>query len=160
VVVAGAVEECEPAGAAVEIHARVAGSDTLVVSYTVVNNTRASLLLMSIGTGGLERTRLVPQQTPVVQAAPPGWHGKVVYPEETSYMHLWWEAKDIRAALREGSTSGFVVEVAGPSTVRPGLRGLDGALVGPIDFGTLPFTIGGTGARCWWGRVTPAGRRD
>jgi hypothetical protein len=153
---AGRAQECEPARAAVEVHASVAGSGTLTVSYTVVNNTRASLLWMSIGSGGQERTQLVPQQTPVIQTAPSGWHGKVVYPEETSYMHLWWEAKDISAALPPGgSTGGFVVGVAGPPAVQPGLRGMDGRLVRPIDFGTLPFTVGGTGAQCWWGRVRP-----
>lgn len=150
----GHAQECEPAGAAVEVHASVAGSDTLTVSYTVVNNTRGSLRWMSIGAGGPERTQVVPQQTPAIQAAPSGWHGSVVYPEETSYMHLWWEAKDVRAALPSGgSTSGFVARVAGPAAVQPGLQGLDGRPVRPIDFGTLPFTIGGTGAQCWWGRV-------
>ena len=93
----------------------------------------------------------------MIQAAPSGWQGKVVYPEETAYVHLWWEAKDIGSALPPGgSTGGFVVGVAGPSAVQPGLRGLDGGLVRPIDFGTLPFTVGGTGAQCWWGRVRPA----
>ncbi len=155
----GHAQECEPAGAAVEVHASVAGSDTLTVSYAVVNNTRTSLRWMSIGAGGPERTQVVPQQTPVVRAAPSGWQGKVVYPEETPYVHLWWEAKGNRAALPPGgSTSGFVTEVAGPSAVQPGLRGLDGGWVRPIDFGRLPFTVGGTGAQCWWGRVSPAGK--
>src|SRR6266850_2167905 len=155
-------QKCEPAGAAVEVYARITGADTLSVSYTVVNNTRTTLLWMSIGAGGLERTPLVPQQTPVVRAAPAGWHGKVVYPEETSFMHLWWEAKDLKAALPPGgSTTGFVAVVAGPPAVSPGLRGTDGRVVRPIDFGTLPFTVGGTGAQCWWGRVRPvAGPRS
>lgn len=153
----GSAQKCEPAGAAVEVSARITGTDTLSVSYTVVNNTRTTLLWMSIGAGGLERTPLVPQQTPVVQAAPAGWHGKVVYPEETSHMHLWWEAKDIKAALQPGgSMTGFVLAVAEASAVPPGLRGPDGRLVRPIDFGTLPFTVGGTGGQCWWGRVKRA----
>lgn len=150
-------QQCEPAGMAVEVRASVVGSDTITVSYTVVNNTRSRLVWMSIGTGGPERTHLVPQQTPVVQGAPPGWLGTVVYPEETSYMHLWWETKDVGAALPPGAaTSGFVARVAGPTTVQPGLRGMDGRLVRPIDFGNLPFTVGGPGAQCWWGRVRSA----
>ena len=158
----GHAQECAPAGAAVEVHASITGSDTLSVSYTVVNKTRTGLLWMRIGAGGQERTHLVPQQTPVVRAAPAGWHGKVVYPEETSFMHLWWEAKDLKAALPPGgSTTGFVAVVAGPPAVSPGLRGTDGRVVRPIDFGTLPFTVGGTGAQCWWGRVRPvAGPRS
>ena len=129
-------QQCEPAGAVVEVRAIVAGSDTLTVSYTIVNNTRSSLVWISIGSGGPERTQVVPQQTPVVTSAPPGWLGTVVYPEETSYMHLWWEAKDVAAALPPGAaTSGLVARVAGPSTVLPGLRGMDGRLVRPIDFG-------------------------
>jgi hypothetical protein len=147
-------QECEPAGGAVEVHARIAGSDSLTVSYTVVNNTRASLRWVQIGAGGLERTPLVPQQTPVIQTAPSGWRGTVVYPEETSYMHLWWEAEQVAAALPPGgSTGGFVVGVAGPGAVRPGLRGMDGRVVRPIDFGALPFTVGGSEGRCWWGKV-------
>jgi hypothetical protein len=152
-------QECKPAGTAVEVHASVAGSDTLTVSYRVVNDTRTSLLWMSIGSGGPEPTQLVPQQTPVIQAAPSGWHGKVVYPEETSDMHLWWEAKDIGAALPPGrSTTGFVAAVTGPAAVPPGLRGMDGRVVRPIDLATLPFTVGGTGGQCWWGRVRPAAK--
>ena len=86
-------QQCEPAGAVVEVRAIVAGSGILTVSYTLVNNTRSSLVWISIGRGGPERIRLIPQQTPVVTSAPPGWLGTVVYPEETSYMHLWWEAR-------------------------------------------------------------------
>ncbi len=63
-------QQCEPAGAVVEVRAIVAGSDILTVSYTLVNNTRSSLVWISIGSGGPERTRLVPQQTPVVTSAP------------------------------------------------------------------------------------------
>jgi hypothetical protein len=146
--------QCEPADAVIEVRAIATGSDTLTISYTIVNNTRSSLVWMSIGSGGPERTQLVPQQTPVVTSAPSGWLGTVVYPEETSYMHLWWEAKDVAAALPPGATtSGFVARVAGPTTVLPGLRGMDERLVRPIDFGNLPFTVGSTGVRCWWGRV-------
>src|SRR6266850_4675249 len=61
----GHAQECAPAGAAVEVHASITGSDTLSVSYTVVNKTRTGLLWMRIGAGGQERTHLVPQQTPV-----------------------------------------------------------------------------------------------
>ena len=69
-------------------------------------------------------------------------------------MHLWWEAKNAAAALPPGAaTGGFVARVAGPTTVPPGLRGMDGRLVRPIDFGNLPFTVGSTGVQCWWGRV-------
>jgi hypothetical protein len=147
-------QQCEPAGAVVEVRPIVAGADTLTVSYTLVNNTCSSLFWMSIGSGGPERTQLVPQRTPVVTSAPPGWLGTVVYPEETSYMHLWWEAKDVAAALPPGAvTSGFVARVAGPGTVLPGLRGMDGRLVRRIDFGSLPFTVGSTGVQCWWGWV-------
>ena len=147
-------EQCEPAGSAVEVRAHVSGSDALTVSYTVVNNTRSGIVWMRIGSAGPERTQLIPQQTPVIKSAPTGWAGAVVYPEETPDMHLWWEMKDGGAALQPGTTaSGFVVQVPGPTTVQPGLRGVDGRLVRPIDFGSLPFTVGGTGMQCWWGRV-------
>jgi len=43
-----------------------------------------------------------------------------------------------------------------PTAVTPGLRHADGRVVRPIDFGSLPFTAGGPGPRCWWGRVEPA----
>jgi len=33
----GSAQKCEPAGAAVEVYARITGADTLSVSYTVVN---------------------------------------------------------------------------------------------------------------------------
>jgi hypothetical protein len=115
-------EQCEPAGAAIEVRANVSGSDTLTVSYTVVNNTRSGVAWIRIGSAGPERTQLIPQQIPVIKSAPSGWAGAVVYPEETPDMHLWWEMKD-------------------------------GRLVRPIDFGSLPFTVGGTGMQCWWGRV-------
>jgi len=150
-------EQCEPAEAAIEVLASVVGSDTLTVSYTVVNKTGSGLIWISVGTAGPERTRVVPQQAPVVKSTPPQWAGAVVYIEETPYMHLWWEAKEAGAALPPGTTaSGFVVQVAGPASVTPGLRGMDGREVRPIDFGALPFTVGGTGARCWWGRVRSA----
>ena len=147
-------ERCELAGSAVEVRAHVSGSDSLTVSYTVVNNTRSGIVWMRIGSAGPERTQLIPQQTPVIKSAPAGWAGAVVYPEETPDMHLWWEMKDGGAAVQPGTTaSGFVVQVPGPTTVQPGLRGVDGRLVRPIDFGSLPFTVGGTGMQCWWGRV-------
>jgi hypothetical protein len=147
-------EQCEPAGSAVEVRAHLSGSDALTVSYTVVNNTRSGIAWIRIGSAGPERTQLIPQQTPVIKSAPTGWAGAVVYPEETPDMHLWWEMKDGGAALQPGTTaSGFVVQVPGPTTVQPGLRGVDGRLVRPIDFGSLPFSVGGTGMQCWWGRV-------
>jgi hypothetical protein len=72
-------------------------------------------------------------------------------------MHLGGETKEGAAALPPGAaTSGFVARVAGPTTVAPGLRRMDGRLVRPIDFGNLPFSVGGTGAQCWWGRVRSA----
>src|SRR4029453_13291981 len=78
----------------------------------------------------------------------------VVYPEETPHMHLWGEAREAGAALAAGtSASGFAVRVSGPAAVPSGLRGTDGQAVRPIDFARLPFTVGGAGARCWWGRV-------
>jgi len=148
-------DRCEPARGAVAVRASVTGADALTVSYTVVNSTRSPLIWLSVGSGGAQRTRLVVQQTPKVTSAPAGWMGTVVYPEETPYMHLWWESRDATAGLPvNAATGGFAIEVASPATVPPGFRGMDGNPVRPIDFGTLPFTAGGTGVQCWWGRVT------
>jgi hypothetical protein len=148
--------DCEPAGRALAVRASIAGTDRLTVSYAVVNRTGAGVSWISIGSGERERTRLVPPQTPAVLGAPPGWRGMVVYPEESSFVHLWWETDDPAAALATGgATSGFVVSVAGPAAVAPGLRDAEGRAVRPIDFGSLPFIAGG-GPRCWWGRVEPA----
>jgi hypothetical protein len=147
-------EQCEPAGTAVEVRAKVSGSDSLTVSYMVINNTSAGVAWIRLGSAANERTQAIPERTPVIKSAPAGWTGTVVYPEETPDMHLWWETRDRSAALQPGTTaSGFVVQVPGPSRVRAGLRGVDGRAVQPIDFGSLPFAVGGTAMRCWWGKV-------
>lgn len=146
--------DCTPAGGTIDVRASVAGADVRSVTYTVVNRTRDRVRWLSIGAGGAQHTPVVPQQTPVIAAAPRGWRGTVVYPEETSSMHLWWEAEEDRAALPPGGSSeGFAIRVAGPGAVSPGLRGMDGRPVTPIDFAALPFTVGGSDGRCWWGRV-------
>lgn len=157
---AGALD-CEPAGQALAVHASISGTDRLTVSYAVVNRTGTGLRWISIGSGDRERTWPVPQQAPAVSGAPPGWRGTVVYPEESAFVHLWWETDDPAAALAPGvATGGFVVSAAGPTAVTPGLRHADGRVVRPIDFGSLPFTAGGPGPRCWWGRVEPAAPPD
>jgi hypothetical protein len=149
-------QDCGAAGSAVAIQANPSGTDTITVRYSVVNHTEDSLRWISIGAGREdERTVAVPVQTPVVVEAPAGWRGQVVYPEETAYVHLWWEAADSTPGLGPGgSLSSFVVRAAGASAVQPGQVGPYGP-VHPIDFARLPFTVGGPGGRCWWGRVTP-----
>lgn len=156
----GLAQECAPAGVAIQIQASASGSDTVAVRYTVVNNSGESLRWVSIGAGGQERTLAVPAQTPAVMEAPSGWRGIVVYPEETAYIHLWWETVDTRTGIGpRSSASTFAIRVADPNAVRPGLIGTDGRPVQPIDFTRLPFTVGGSQGGCWWGRVTPASQR-
>lgn len=152
----GQAQDCAAAGAAVQIQAKASGTDTITVRYTVFNHARDTVRWIRIGAGiEEERTVAVNEQTPVVTEAPPGWRGRVVYPEETAYVHLWWEAVDSGQGLEPGrSLRSLAVRAPGPNAVRPGQIGPYGP-VQPIDFTRLPFKAGGSGGTCWWGRVTP-----
>ncbi len=150
-------QDCAPASTTVRIEASVSGSDTMTVRYTVVNGASDTLRWIRIGAGSEEnRTVAVQTQTPVITDTPPGWRAMVVYPEETAYVHLWWETVGTRGGIAPGSAAhAFAVRSPGPGAVPQGQVGPYGP-VHPIDFATLPFTVGGSHGACWWGRVTLA----
>ena len=156
----GLAQDCSPAGTVVQIRASASGTDTITVRYTVVNHSPENLRWISIGAGSdEEQTVAVPAQTPALTDSPPGWRGLIVYPEETAYVHLWWEAIDTAAGIGPGrSLNSFAVRAPGPAAVRPGQIGPYGP-VQPIDFPVLPFRVGGSQGGCWWGRVAPTPRQ-
>lgn len=146
-------QDCTAAGTAVQIQAEVTGTDTLTVRYTVVNHSADSLRWIRIGAGrDQDRTVAVPGQILAIAGTPRGWRGVVVYPEETAYIHLWWEGATADVQIGPGrSADGFAIRVLNPTLPRPNLVGPYGR-AHPIDFGTLPFAVG-THEGCWWGHV-------
>ena len=134
----------------------MSGADTVSVHYIVVNDSQETLRWISIGTSGEVRTRSVPSQAPLVTGVPPGWHGLVIYPEETVFFHLWWEATTQEGGIGPNRTERrFAIRAPSEDAVTRGLVYPDGRPVEPIDFTRLPFTVGGSGGTCWSGRVVP-----
>ena len=152
---APAAGDCAPARDTVRVESSVAGGDTLAVRYTVYS--RLPIRWVKIGAGDTLTTVLVPQQMPRINVTPIGWRSQLVVPEETRYFHLWWEAVEPAAEMRAGEpANGFAILVPGPKAVSRGLLGMDGKPVRPIDWSTLPFTVGTSDGSCWWGRAKPA----
>jgi len=147
--------DCAPARDTLRVESRVTGGDTLAVRYTVYSH--LPIRWVRIGAGDTLTTVIVPQQIPHITATPIGWRSQLVVPEETRFFHLWWEAVQPAAVLPAGRpATGFAILVPGPKAVSRGLLGMDGKPVRPIDWTTLPFTVGTTDGSCWWGRVRPA----
>lgn len=147
--------DCKAARDTVRVESHVSGSDTLAVRYTVYS--RLPIRWVKIGAGDTLETVLVPQQMPHINVTPIGWHSQLVVPEETRDFHLWWEVAQPSAELPANRpATGFAILVPGPKAVSRGLLGMDGRPVRPIDWSTLPFTVGTSDGSCWWGRVKPA----
>jgi hypothetical protein len=145
------LQNCAPAGSRVRVDAQNALLNDGAITYTVINKQRDPIVWVRIGVGGVRSVAVPREERPRIQGAPPDWQSGIVRDDDSDRFHFWWGATSDAAGLADDSRTNFDVRGRSSRFVRPGQKDVNGQWIMPIDFRSLPFSVGTASGSCWWG---------
>jgi hypothetical protein len=122
----------------------------------VKNNSKQSILALTIGNGEKPELRVIPYAVPVQIAGPAGWKASHVFQEESMFMHWVWSTDKPELSIAPGElASGFKLVLPPFPPKAASTKYSDGTPVRPVKVTELPFRVYLSDGKCEWGRIVP-----